>query len=366
MKPTLPSVPPNSGSEPMNETGRTLLEAYDGFLLDLDGTVYHGARVIGAARGAIETMRSAGTVRFVTNNAAKDPADVAAHLRALGIPADADEVRTSSQAAVSLLGSRVAAGRKVLVVGTDALADQVRAAGLAPVRAADSAGTDGTATGVAAVVQGHSPYTGWADLAEACVAIRAGALWVASNVDATLPAERGELPGNGAMVAALRTATGERPLVAGKPDRALLDLASRGCDRPLVIGDRLETDIAGGTAAGMDTLAVLTGVTTPDRLLHAAEGERPNYLAADLNSVRARVADLEVGPGRRWRVDVAGDCLSVSGTTVRPEEAGVLGEVSTELLRALCHAAWCSGAVTPRAEDDGARAGLAALGLPSH
>ena len=162
---------------------------------------------------------------------------------------------------------------KVLVIGTEALADEVRKVGLEPVRKfADKPD---------AVVQGHSPQTGWADLAEAALAIRDGALWVAANVDRTLPSELGLLPGNGSMVAALETATDQRPQVAGKPQPPLLlDALARGeFERPLVIGDRLDTDISGANAAGLPSLLVLTGVSTVADMVHADAAERPNYLA---------------------------------------------------------------------------------------
>ena len=135
--------------------------------------------------------------------------------------------------------------------------------------------------GPVAVVQGHSPQTGWPDLAEAALAIRSGALWVAANVDLTLPSERGLLPGNGSMVAALRAATNREPQVAGKPEPTLLnDALARGTfSTPLVVGDRLDTDIAGANAAGLPSLMVLTGVSTADDMVRAAVRERPDYIA---------------------------------------------------------------------------------------
>ena len=144
---------------------------------------------------------------FVTNNASRGADEVAEHLRELGFTAAPDDVVTSAQSAARLLAEQLPAGAKVLVVGTDALAAEVRDVGLTPVRQ--------FADEPVAVVQGHSPETGWPDLAEAALAIRAGALWVAANVDKTLPSERGLLPGNGSMVAALRTATDSEPAGRG-------------------------------------------------------------------------------------------------------------------------------------------------------
>ncbi|RZQ60311.1 HAD-IIA family hydrolase [Amycolatopsis suaedae] len=325
-----------------------LLTAYGAVLLDLDGTVYHGSRGIPGAAEVIGEIREHGTaVRFVTNNASKSPAEVAAHLSGLGIPTEPVEVATSAGAAARLLGERLEPGADVLVVGTESLADEVRAAGLRPVREAGP--------GVAAVVQGHSPHTAWPDLAEACVALRAGALWVASNVDATLPTERGQLPGNGSMVAVLRTATGLEPLVAGKPAAPLLLAAAEagGTSGAVVVGDRLDTDIAGATAAGLDALVVLTGVATPASLLAAIPAERPRYLAADLGGLRREADELAIGPRPDWQVKADGGRLVVTGSGTDP----------VDLLRALCATAWETGHTTCTPGDTQARAALDELGL---
>ncbi|WP_199434909.1 HAD-IIA family hydrolase [Qaidamihabitans albus] len=327
-----------------------LLNGHDALLLDLDGTVYHGARPIPGAADAIRRVREHGTsIRFVTNNAAKAPEAVAEHLRSLGVGAEAAEVNTSAQAAARVLRDRLPAGAEVLVVGTDSLTAQLDDAGLRPVRKAGAT--------VAAVVQGHSPDTAWPDLAEACLCIRAGAVWIACNMDATLPAERGELPGNGSMVAALRTATGREPVVAGKPRPPLFHTAaeSAGAGNPLVVGDRLDTDIAGAVAAGLDALLVLSGVDTPAGLLAAGPRERPRYLAADLAALPGGDAgELEIGPRPGWRV-------AADGATLTARSEG--GRDSADLLRALCAGAWKHGVTSVRGTDEHARAALAELGL---
>ncbi|SFB23633.1 Haloacid Dehalogenase Superfamily Class (subfamily) IIA [Amycolatopsis marina] len=330
-----------------------LLARHDAVLLDLDGTVYHGARVIPGAPEAVAEVRRAGVpVRFVTNNASKAPESVAEHLRSLGVAAEPGEVSTSSQAAAAVLAERLRAGSRVLVVGTGALAAEVEALGLAPVRK--------MADDVAAVVQGHSPDTTWADLAEACLAIRAGVLWVACNVDATLPTERGQLPGNGSMVAALRTATDAEPVVAGKPEAPLFTAAATAvrATSALVVGDRLDTDIAGASAAGLDALAVLSGVATPRTLLTAAEGLRPRYLAEHLSAVTGRAGELEIGPRPGWRIRAEGDTLRVTAVT---ESDGVGDRL--DLLRAVCDAAWRHGTHRLVPEGDDARGALDDLGL---
>lgn len=283
-----------------------LVQEHDCLLLDLDGTVFRGHE---ATEGAVETLS---TVRsralYVTNNASRSPAEVAQHLHELGFAAEPADIVTSAQSAANLLAAQLRPGAAVLIVGTDALAAEVRKAGLEPVRQASD--------GPEAVVQGHSPQTGWSDLAEAALAIRSGALWVAANVDLTLPSERGLLPGNGSMVAALRAATNQEPQVAGKPQPTLLtDALARGTfQTPLVVGDRLDTDIAGANAAGLPSLMVLTGVSTAEDMVRATAAERPDYLAVDLRSLDARTDILRVGPHPAWRVDIGSSEVVVRAT----------------------------------------------------
>jgi HAD superfamily hydrolase (TIGR01450 family) len=263
---------------------------------------------------------------YVTNNASRTPQDVAAHLGELGFPASAAEVVTSSQAAARLLAEQLEPGSPVLVVGTEALVGEVEAVGLTTTREAE---------GAVAVVQGHSPDTGWRILAEATVALRAGAVWVACNLDPTLPTERGPLPGNGSMVSVLRIASGREPQVAGKPGPALLREAARqaGSSTPLMIGDRLDTDIEGGRAAEMATLLVLTGVSDAAEVLSAPPERRPDFIGADMNALDADPDDLAPGPRAGWEVSVAdrGELrLSGSGDAL-------------DALRALCGAHWAAG-----------------------
>jgi glycerol-1-phosphatase len=258
-----------------------LVDGYDLVILDLDGVVYVGPEPVPGAVDAVNRLHELGKpLVYATNNAARRPDEVAGHLVSLGIPATADEVQTSSQAAAALLAERLPAGSRVLVVGTDGLAAEVAAAGLAPVSGADD--------GPVAVVQGYGPQVGWPQLAEACLAVRAGALWVATNADRTLPSPRGPLPGNGSLVAALATALDRRPdEVVGKPAPALFQRAAQraGAARPLVVGDRLDTDIEGARRAGMDSMLVLTGVSTAEDLRAAPAQRRPTYVGKDLSAL---------------------------------------------------------------------------------
>ena len=256
-------------------------------MLYLEGHgVPHAPEGVAGARAA--GMR----VAYVTNNASRPPALVAERLTGLGIPAEPDEVVTSAQAAARLLSEQLPQGAQVLVVGTTALADEVRWAGLEPVHALADAGEDG----VAAVVQGLSPETCQRELADAAVALRSGALWVAANTDLTLPSVRGPLPGNGAFVAVLRMITGLEPLVAGKPDPTLhRESVERVAARtPLIVGDRLDTDVLGAVRGGADSLLVLTGVTDREALLAAPAGSRPTYVSTDLRGLLSPHPEVEV------------------------------------------------------------------------
>ncbi len=279
----------------------TLRSGYDSLLLDLDGTLYLGSEAIPGASKAI--AGGSQQLIYVTNNASRSPTDVARHLSELGFAADDEDVVTSSQAAARVLSERLEPGSAVLIVGADALANEVARVGLRPVRSA----TDDPR----AVVQGHSPETAWPILAEAAYAIQAGAQWVAANTDTTLPTERGLAPGNGAMVAALRAATGIDPIVAGKPAAPLMEDALRrsGSRSALVVGDRLDTDIAGANEVGLDSLAVLTGVSSADDLLRAVPSMRPTYLAFTLDALNGSVDSERCG----WRAEMDGTDIVLVG-----------------------------------------------------
>lgn len=327
-----------------------LLDRHDVLLADLDGTLYRGPH---AVPGAVEAVvgaaaRGVRTV-YVTNNASRPPADVAAQLVELGFPASDEDVVTSAQAGAAMLADQLDAGAAVLVVGTDALAAEVTRLGLTVTPHAGDA---------AAVIQGHSPDTGWRLLAEATVALRAGAVWVACNLDATLPTERGPLPGNGSMVAALRTASGREPQVAGKPAPALVDASVQrvGARRPLMIGDRLDTDIEGGRRADMPSLLVLTGVSDATELLAAPPERRPDYVAADLGALTREVTDLTPGPRAGWTVDGGAGHWTLTADG---------GDDPVDALLTLCGAHWADGggAATVTAGDEHAAAALDALRL---
>ena len=267
-----------------------LVARYAAVVCDLDGVVYRGPT---AVPHAVEVLGGLDVpVLYATNNASRSPADVATHLRDLGLACTPDAVATSSQAGAWLLADRLAAGSPVLAVGGAGVSAALAEAGLRPVLPADA-----THTPVAAVLQGYGPAVTATDLAEAAYAVEGGATWVATNTDGTLPTDRGVAPGNGSLVAAVERAVGHPPhLVAGKPAPPLYQLCAGRLelpvDRVLAVGDRLDTDIEGAVAAGMDSLLVLTGVDDLRACLEAPPQRRPTWVAPDL---RALVADPDDG-----------------------------------------------------------------------
>jgi HAD superfamily hydrolase (TIGR01450 family) len=331
-------------------SGQALSEAYDTALLDLDGVVYAGGNAIAYAVESLGTARAGGMhLAYVTNNALRTPDAVAEHLTELGIPTVASDVITSAQAVARLISEQVPAGARVLVIGGEGLRVALRERGLVPVDSAEDE--------PAAVVQGYGgPDLTWSRFAEACYAIARGVPWFASNTDLTIPGARGIAPGNGAAVEVVRIATGGEPQVAGKPLPPMHreTVLRTGAERPLVVGDRLDTDIEGAFNGEVDSLLVLTGVTDGAQLLAAPPRHRPTYVDADLRGMLTGQPEVvEAGAGFRcggWTATAGSEELELAGD----------GE-ALDGLRALCAAAW-TAAGEGCCELDGGKA-LARLGL---
>lgn len=296
----------------LRESTTPLSEAYDLAMLDLDGVVYIGRQAVPGAAPAIDRARSAGMhVAFITNNASRTPVQVSDQLRSLGVHAEAGDVVTSAQAAARVLREKLAEGAGVLLLGGRGLEEAIREQGLLPV---------GPAEEPQAVVTGYGPDVLWRDLMRAAVLIRDGLWWVASNTDMSIPTAYGLGPGHGVQVRMLSEFSGVRPVVAGKPNRPLLDETMRrvGGDRPLMVGDRLDTDIEGAYNAGTDSLLVLTGVTGLADIAAARPAERPTYLAADLHGLQEPHPEVGLDGDRRvvggWRAWVAGGALTLDGS----------------------------------------------------
>ena len=310
-------------------SGQTLNEAYDTALLDLDGVVYAGGNAIDHAVASLAAAREGGMrLAYVTNNALRTPDAVAAHLTELGIPSEAGDVITSAQAVARLISDQVPQGSRVLVIGGEGLRVALRERGLVPVESADD--------DPVAVVQGYGgPELPWGRFAEASYAVARGLPWFASNTDLTIPSGRGIAPGNGAAVEVVRIATGAEPQVAGKPLPPMHreTILRTGAERPLVVGDRLDTDIEGAFNGEVDSLLVLTGVTDGAQLLAAAPRHRPTYVDADLRGLLTGQPEVAAaGDGFRcggWTARAGAERLELEG------DGGAL-----DGLRALCAAAW--------------------------
>jgi glycerol-1-phosphatase len=261
----------------------SLVSRYAAVVCDLDGVVYRGPA---AVPHAVQSLSTVGVpVIYATNNASRSPSDVAAHLEDLGLDCAPESVAPSSQAGAWLIADRVPPSSPVLAVGGPGVAAALEEAGLTVVLPDAAAGHL-----VVAVLQGYGPQVTASHLAEVAYAVQGGATWVATNTDATLPPDRGVQPGNGSLVAAVERAVGRGPdIVAGKPSPPLYlmcaDRLGMGSDRVLAVGDRLDTDIEGAVAAGMDSLLVLTGVDGLHACLEAPAHRRPTWVAPDLRAL---------------------------------------------------------------------------------
>lgn len=334
-----------------------LIDCFDGIVCDLDGVVYRGNEAVPYAVESLLSALSAGVrVVYATNNASRTPSEVAAHLSTLGLPGSPSRVVTSAQAGAHHLAHRYGSGSRVLAVGGPGVPLALEEAGLIPVLANASRPADDP---VVAVLQGYGAQVGWAELAEAAYAVQAGALWVATNVDSTLPTERGVAPGNGALVGAVRSAVNVDPVVVGKPYPPLFDLSAEALgtaiDRTLVIGDRLDTDIMGAAATGMASLFVFGGVHGWADVVGAAPPTRPRYVATDLRSLHSGYVEPIHDPDDAWRW-VCGQALarvSASGELV-VSKAGVLNERLRAALMALWHASDQPGSAVDPLGGDGA------------
>ncbi|WP_295012683.1 HAD-IIA family hydrolase [uncultured Microbacterium sp.] len=315
---------------------RTPLTGVDVVLADLDGVVYAGPGPLPYAIESLQRVERTLRTGYITNNASRTDASVAAHLTELGLTVAPDQVVTSPQAAMRLLVERVPAGSTILVVGGEGLVDEVVKAGFSVTRSADDA--------PAAVVQGFAPDVAWTDLAEAAFALKVpedegGIPWIATNNDWTIPQARGIAPGNGTLVSAVHTAVGRLATVAGKPETPIFReaIARFAATHPLFIGDRLDTDIAGASRAGIASALVLTGIDRPKHLLAAPEGSRPTYILGDLRELH------EPYPETRIR----GDVTSVRGASVLVDGPDITilseGDRPIDLVRAGAEAIWRTG-----------------------
>ena len=324
---------------PLKGSKGALYTNFDAALLDLDGTAYSGKLPIEHAATAAEEAREAGLkIGFVTNNASRTPLTVAEQLKELGFKAEPKDIMTSAMDVIAVMSEHLDEGASVYVVGGEGLRQALCEAGYVLVDSADEE--------PAAVVQGFDASVTWAQLTEAAFALQRGAQYFATNLDATLPQERGFALGNGALVRAVSYATRKRPVAAGKPEPGIYQRAAELLDseNPIAVGDRLETDILGAVAAGIPALHVLTGVHDARAAICAPRGQRPSYLAMDMRGL------LEEHPSPKHHADGTWTCgvsqvarLRRDGhLTLDDVELREVAVITIDSYRALAAAAWDS------------------------
>lgn len=272
-----------------------VLTAYDCLFLDIDGVIHRSGIPIPTAVDSVNAATRDGVgVRYLTNNASRTPEQVCETLKACGLAASSNEIVTSALAIAERMAQDLPQGSDVFVVGSDGLIDALRDHGLVPLNK-DSLGT----VRPHAAVQGHSPDTSWRDLAALIDLIDQGVPWYASNTDFTMPTNTGLAPGNGAFVRMVEEISGQRPIIAGKPQVGLFESARRssGARAPLMVGDRLDTDIEGARSAGVDSVWVATGVHQLPDIIAASPEQRPDLVLPDMSGLARAQAEVVVTRG---------------------------------------------------------------------
>lgn len=265
--------------------------SFDSVLLDLDGVVYSGPHALPGAVPALDGLAQRDIpFGFVTNNASRSSAHISSHLTDLGLRSRPELVTTSGVVAARAMADELPAGSRVLVVGSEALRDLIHEAGFTVVSSAEDRPD--------ALVQGFFRSITWYDIAEACVAVAAGVPWWATNPDLTMPTERGLLPGNGAFVRTVADTTGRSPRITGKPGALMLRTAAAviGGEAPIMVGDRLDTDVAAARAAGYTSALVLTGIHDIHDALRASPEHRPEYILGSLTDLLAPAQPVHLAP----------------------------------------------------------------------
>lgn len=256
-----------------NKKGSLVWGKYDTVLSDLDGVIYEGTDAIVDAVETVNAFIQQGIrVGYVTNNSSRKPETIADQLAGFGIHTAPENVIGSAKTGVDILATLIPAGSKVLVVGGEGLRSRVIEAGFELVNTSDER--------PAGVIQGFDPSVAWTDLAEASYSIANGAKWVATNQDWTIPREKGIAPGNGTLVSAVHTAVGQLPIVAGKPEPAIYKTAVQhfNSKNAIFVGDRIDTDIRGANRAEIDSVLVMTGISTRKEVLGVKKEDRPKFI----------------------------------------------------------------------------------------
>jgi HAD superfamily hydrolase (TIGR01450 family) len=258
-----------------------LADRFDGLLIDLDGVVWVGREPVPGSVEALRALLATGKrIVFVTNNPGRPPAAYAERLRELGVEVGPEQIVTAGMVAARLAGE-AADGGGAFVIGASALKEMVAATGARLLE-----GEEGREADVV-VVSGHKGFD-YEELRTAKFALDRGARLVATSHDPTMPFPGGELPGTGAVLAAVEVASGREATIAGKPERHLFEMAREatgGEGRLAMVGDRVSSDIAGGHAAGLETVLVLSGTTSREEA--EAADPAPDHVLENLAGLLA-------------------------------------------------------------------------------
>ncbi|WP_067780411.1 HAD-IIA family hydrolase [Actinomyces vulturis] len=266
-----------------------LMSAFDTALLDLDGVCFAGTDPIDYASQSVRAAREVGMrTMFVTNNASRPPQLVADKLTGLDIPTDPTQIFTAAMDGAAVVAQMLPSGSAVLPVGGQGVMEALADEGMRIVTSADDH--------PAAVLQGYDASVDWAMMSEGAYAINNGAIHVATNMDATLPTERGFALGNGSLVTAISHATRVEPIAAGKPLPGIYQRALARChgENPVAIGDRLNTDHAGARDSSIASLHVLTGVNDARDVITAPAQWRPTFVHTDLRGLTEPHPEVDV------------------------------------------------------------------------
>jgi len=253
-----------------------LAERYDCILFDLDGVLYRGEDAVPSAPPTLAELRRRGVAPvFLTNNSSRTTLQVAEKLGGIGIEAEPGEIVTSALATAELLAER--GGGEAFVIGQDGVREALTDAGIRIL--------DGEPEEADLVVVGYDGAATYGSLKRASLLVQRGARLVATNADGSYPAADGLWPGAGALLAVITTTTGAEPEIVGKPFAPLFEAGRRrgGGGRPLVVGDRLDTDIEGAARLGWDSMLVLTGVSRREDVERL--GIAPTVIAEDVSAL---------------------------------------------------------------------------------
>jgi 4-nitrophenyl phosphatase len=253
------------------------------FIVDMDGVIWRGKKILPGVRGFFRLLETHNLPFLVaTNNSTVIPEQISSKFAKLDIHLKPEQVVTSSSATARFIGRTYPEIKRVYCIGEEGLQRALTSQGFGLTEGADEA---------QAVVVGFDYQINWSKLEEATLAIVNGAHFIGTNPDPSIPTERGLAPGNGAILAALRAATNVDPCIVGKPEPHLYRMATEWIQtephQTLVIGDRLETDIAGGIRAGMPTCLVLTGVSRREDL--EASAVQPDWVFNNLTEIAAKL-----------------------------------------------------------------------------